>query len=346
MTSETLPSDLWASQLIDSHAPKQLLSILRSRLTKSEHFNHSFSDFLRARSALEHDYATSLQKLGAKYGASSRGSGVDLSVVGLDKGRGEEVVWGEFLAEVSQTASTHEAIASTLSREYETPVREMSNSIPSWRNISSFEQSVEKLVKNLENAESKVSKASKKGGNKLQSAQQDLTSTSSLVRNQLPQLVDQYQNLDFERLTRLKELAVKWETMQSDLGQKRMDASERGMMKTLAWEPEEEMRELPSKMGGRSGGGSGGGGLGGYGNGNGNRSDSIGGGMGTPSRMQSESVFVLPHPTSISPVHSLNLIHQLPPPSFASSDHSLSTSFLLLPQASVDQPSIPTPDHS
>lgn len=53
-------------------------------------------------------------------------------------------------------------------------------------------------------------------------------------------------------------MAVRWETVMADMGNKRGMASERGMESALGWDVEEEVRIGGVKLGGTSTGGFGG----------------------------------------------------------------------------------------
>lgn len=60
----------------------------------------------------------------------------------------------------------------------------------------------------------------------------------------VPEFVTLHQRVTLDRAVRVKELAVKWETAQADMGNRRAEASQLGMMRVLAWEPEETVRGM------------------------------------------------------------------------------------------------------
>lgn len=60
----------------------------------------------------------------------------------------------------------------------------------------------------------------------------------------VPEFVTLHQRVTLDRAVRVKELAVKWETTQADMGNRRAEASQLGMMRVLAWEPEERVRGM------------------------------------------------------------------------------------------------------
>lgn len=115
-------------------------------------------------------------------------------------------------------------------------------------------------------------------------AQNDLQNNTTSLAGVLPALISAQQSMTLERLTELKELGVKFETVMAENGNRRVDGSERGMNRLLGWEVEEEVRVMATKFGGSANAASGGtiremGGMGG-----------MGGVMaGTPTRSSSRS---------------------------------------------------------
>lgn len=85
-------------------------------------------------------------------------------------------------------------------------------------------------------------------------AQQDAQDLSRQLSAQLvPEFITLHQSTTHDRLNKIKELAVKWETYQSDMGNRRSEASQLGMMRVLAWEPEVQVSTLGLQFGGDMG---------------------------------------------------------------------------------------------
>jgi len=153
-----------------------------------------------------------------------------------------------------------------------------------WSRISSIQDKAGKTVKSYDSSVEKVQKAQKKGGSKLQAAQNDLQNNTTSLAGILPALISAHQSMTLDRLTELKELGVKFETVLAENGNRRVDGSERGMNRLLGWEVEEEVRGMAVKFGGspNAGGGPPAGSvreMGGFG----------GGAVGTPTRSSSRS---------------------------------------------------------
>ena len=109
-----------------------------------------------------------------------------------------------------------------------------------------------KTVKSYDSSLEKVQKAQKKGGSKLQMAQNDLQNNTTSLAGILPALIGAHQSMTLDRLTELKEMGVKFETTLAENGNRRVEGSERGMNRLLGWEVEEEVRGMALKFGGTS----------------------------------------------------------------------------------------------
>lgn len=145
-----------------------------------------------------------------------------------------------------QTIKSHTDYASFLAHDYADPLRQLP-AIP-----TAALDRLERTLKSYESALAKTSKAQKKGGPKLLAAQQEASDLQrDLSASLVPEFVTLHQRVTLDRGARLKELAVKWETAQADMGNRRAEASQLGLMRVLAWEPEERVRGLAlEKFGG------------------------------------------------------------------------------------------------
>lgn len=124
--------------------------------------------------------------------------------------------------------------------------------MPSWNRIEGIQDKAAKTVKSYESANEKVQKLQRKGGSKLQMAQNDLQNHTTSLAGSLPALISAHQSMTLERLTELKEMGVRFETMMAENGNHRVDASEKGMNRLLGWEVEDEVRTMAiNKLGGR-----------------------------------------------------------------------------------------------
>lgn len=151
-----------------------------------------------------------------------------------------------------QTASLQSGLSDTLTREFETPLRSMQSRNSGWNRISSMQDKAGKTVKSYDSSLEKVQKAQKKGGSKLQMAQNDLQNNTTSLAGILPALIGAHQSMTLDRLTELKEMGVKFETVLAENGNRRVEGSERGMNRLLGWEVEEEVRGMAMKFGGTS----------------------------------------------------------------------------------------------
>ncbi|KAJ9115462.1 hypothetical protein QFC22_005220 [Naganishia vaughanmartiniae] len=229
--SETLPRDLWVRQM-EQLPPKTLLSSITSYTTASSHATDHLAEYLKARASAEGEYVQVLQKLQRRFTLAQGGS---------ERGEtGEGGMSERFEEEIKLTIKTHSDYASIITRDYSEPLRTLPSLPPS------SSDRLERTLKSYESANSKIAKAQKKGGAKLLAAQQDAADLQRQLSAQLvPEFIALAQQTTYHRLTMMKELGVKWETWQAEMGNRRAAASEVGMMQVLALEPEELVRSLP-----------------------------------------------------------------------------------------------------
>ena len=153
--------------------------------------------------------------------------------------------------ETSQIATLHERFANRCRDQLEVPLRNRANK-EDWQTVTRQDKQSDSILRDIEDAQGKVQKAQakgKKGADKLPGLLQSQTSAENAWRSHLPQYLPQYQQLDYARLTTIKELLTAFETLQNDLGRERMEAAERGLEACLLWEVEQELTDFISKEG-------------------------------------------------------------------------------------------------
>ncbi|KAJ9111057.1 hypothetical protein QFC19_001255 [Naganishia cerealis] len=238
--ADTLPRDLWIRQL-EALPPRTILTSLQTHSHQSTHTTDALAEYLKARAGVEADYVQSLGKLQRRFEGAVQGG----------QGNGEDGGVGErMFGELALTVKLHSDYASIITRDYAEPLR----TLPSLPATSS--ERLERTLKAYESANSKIAKAQKKGGAKLVAAQQDAADLQRQLSVQLvPEFIALAQGTTSDRLTTIKELGVKWETWQAEMGNRRTSAGETGMMQVLAWEPEEFVRSIPKNLFGVTSGG-------------------------------------------------------------------------------------------
>jgi hypothetical protein len=161
--------------------------------------------------------------------------------------------------------------------------------LPSLSRLPGLQDKASKQVKLYESALDKTQKASKKGGSKLQAAQNELTNQTSSLSQLLPSVISTQQTATLDRLRELKELGIKYETLLAENGNRRVEGSERGMNRMLGWEIEDEVRNMGVRVfGGNANASSGAAGGAGTVRANGVGREMGGRDMGTPSRTSSK----------------------------------------------------------
>lgn len=139
-----------------------------------------------------------------------------------------------------------------LRTDFEQPIRELPSKIIAWRRIGEQDGSLDKTLKDYEKTAGKLEKAKKGKADQYQSELNQLTqSISSLC----PMVYTTYQRLDEQRLKSLKEIVVRWGTIQGDMAAREGERAERAVGNMLGWEPADEVLAVGTRLGGGAGSG-------------------------------------------------------------------------------------------
>lgn len=233
---------------------KSTVQSLRSLSSARTSLISGLADFLHQRSLLEQDYAASLQKLVKKFG------GIEAHGLSSSSSRsGGEKVWERVVNETLDTANSHISLAGSYDREFSDGLRSLPNRLSSVGRLQTMDRSIDGLLKAQESVSKQIEKHGKKGGSKLQTAQQESSSISQSLSSEFPSLIKENQQLTLRQLQELKEFSIKFETLQAELGNARSGKAESAMEGVLGWEVDSEVRRIGERIGGGRPDGGGGG---------------------------------------------------------------------------------------
>ena len=109
-------------------------------------------------------------------------------------------------------------------------------------------------MKSWESAQTKLQKASKKGGAKQQQAQADVEDLQSSLASLSPLVFTTYQKVDETRLAALKETAVRYGTTLAEITAKKGERAERQVGQLLTWDTRAECESVALSLAGTGGG--------------------------------------------------------------------------------------------
>jgi hypothetical protein len=166
-------------------------------------------------------------------------------------------LWGRIKSEWEETATLHIKFAENILDQVEKPVRDCATREESWLSLRSLEISAQKLAKELEEKENKLSKAKKGSSTGLAMIQStagnerrmaDLAVRSDELRAQWRRdastLLLRYETVDRSRLNNLKEAVTKLQTLQSDHGRAHAELLDRTLAIAFDFDPEEDIARV------------------------------------------------------------------------------------------------------
>lgn len=144
-----------------------------------------------------------------------------------------------------------------LRTDFEQPIRELPSKIIPWRRIGEQDASLDKTLKDYEKIAGKLDKASGKSkGGKAEGYQAELNQLTQSLSSLSPMVYTTYQRLDEQRLKSLKEIVVRWGTIQGDMAVRAGERAERAVGNLLGWETGDEVLAVGIRLGGGGGGAS------------------------------------------------------------------------------------------
>lgn len=161
-----------------------------------------------------------------------------------------EKPWRRAIDGVNTLATNHSVFATKLTQELINPLSQYDRT-PENGNMGMLERNLTQISKDLEMAESKVSKAgsskSKNKSSKQTEAQDELRKARSRWDSESPNSFEKLQQVDEARIVFLRDALVKFETSSIDLYSSQIKASETAIAQLLEVNPTDEPMDFVSK---------------------------------------------------------------------------------------------------
>jgi hypothetical protein len=142
------------------------------------------------------------------------------------------------------------SLSSALKSDFEQPIRDMPNRVPSWRQIHEQESSLDRTLKEAEKVQAKLDKAGGKRTPKTDALQSELNGFHTTLNSLAPKTYKTFQCLDEDRLRVLKEVVVRWATTRADLATKDGQRAESSLTKLLSWETNDDVIAVGNSLAG------------------------------------------------------------------------------------------------
>ncbi|KAM5345082.1 hypothetical protein ACJ41O_010944 [Fusarium nematophilum] len=202
--------------------PGQASHTLTDRVKRISRINVEIADWLQERRRVEDQYVQSLRKL-AQYKVPNSAS--ELGVF--------QAPWNRIIDSVESIAHSHHQLADRIEKDIEHPLRNFQNR-KDFQSINTMSNNLAAMAKDLEDAQDRSDKLSKKGGRantqKVDAASSRLEAATGQWESQAPFIFESLQALDESRVNHMRDLLTQYQTHESDQAQRVQENA----METLA----------------------------------------------------------------------------------------------------------------
>ncbi|CAI2164398.1 12077_t:CDS:10 [Funneliformis geosporum] len=242
-----IPATMPYLQAFLNDNPKKAFDCVQLRLKKAKTLNQEIANYFLDRVRVEDDYVRGLQRLAAKAFIADRNSlGTFVNV------------WDTLFNELNEIIKIHTYLISKIYEEVEGPLREKATSDPEWSQLKPHETNLGKLSREYEEklqkfnkhrSKSKVGKKADAIESKLIEAQKALEESKVEWQNNWSTYLEKTQAVDLTRWENLKETIARFETIQADTYQKRVEIAGKTLGTVVDYDVQGEIKDFCSKKG-------------------------------------------------------------------------------------------------
>ncbi|KAF4980037.1 hypothetical protein FZEAL_3899 [Fusarium zealandicum] len=188
--------------------PGQAVHTLTDRVKRIARVNVDIADWLQERRRVEEQYVQGLRKL-TQFKTPNAQS--ELGVF--------QAPWNRMIDSVETIAHSHHQLADRIEKDIEHPLRNFVNR-KDFQNMSTMSNNLTTMGKDLEEAQERSDRLSKKGGRantaKVDAASSKLESATGQWESQAPFIFESLQALDESRVNNLRDLLTQYQSHESD----------------------------------------------------------------------------------------------------------------------------------
>ncbi|KAI9745804.1 MAG: hypothetical protein M1818_000485 [Claussenomyces sp. TS43310] len=196
--------------MLASLQPSQAASVLNDRVKRIGKVNTDIANWLEERRKIEERYAQDLQKLVSKQGPDIYGS--ELGIFAAP--------WQRIVDSTSTVAQSHLKFAKGIEKDVVQSLYNFATQNREMQAMSTIQGNLGSMAKELEDAQERSEKLSKKGGKasstKVDSAAQKLEVAISQWESQAPFVFEKLQAVDESRLNHLRDVLTQFQTHEAD----------------------------------------------------------------------------------------------------------------------------------
>ncbi|TPX15975.1 uncharacterized protein E0L32_000309 [Thyridium curvatum] len=198
--------------------PQQAVTTFQERVKRINRINQEIAEWLQERRKVEEQYVAGLKRLMTHRVPSAT---TDLGIF--------QTPWAKVLASVNAIAMSHHLYAQRLESDVEASLRNFHNK-KEMQNANNMAGNLQVLAKELDEAQAKSDKLTKKAGKasaaKVDAATSQLESATQQWESQAPFIYETLQALDEQRINHLRDLLTQLETHEVDQATRTQAAAE------------------------------------------------------------------------------------------------------------------------
>ncbi|KAI2625165.1 Muniscin C-terminal mu homology domain-containing protein [Xylaria nigripes] len=226
--------------ILDCLQPGQAVIVLTDRVKRITKLNNEIADWLQERRRVEEQYAQGLRRL------------TQFRVPNAQSELGTfQAQWDKILQSVEAVATSHHAFATRIEKEVETPLR-MFEARKEMQNIQIIQGNLQKVARELEEAQDKSDKLTKKGAKasaqKVDMAASKLESANNQWKSQAPFVFESLQAVDESRLNQLRDCLTQYGTFEGEQAQRCQADAENVLNNLLDYNTASEIQQFASKV--------------------------------------------------------------------------------------------------
>jgi hypothetical protein len=157
-----------------------------------------------------------------------------------------DVPWKKIVIATEEIASSHHTLSSRIEEDVEKPLRTFAANSREMQGVSTIQGNLTSMAKELEEAQEKSEKLSRKGGKassaKVEKATAQLQGAEQQWNSQAPFVFENLQALDETRLNHLRDVLTQYTTHQTDLMQRNTAAVEQTLNSLLELNTSQEIK--------------------------------------------------------------------------------------------------------
>ncbi|KAI8715164.1 MHD domain-containing protein [Fusarium sp. LHS14.1] len=192
--------------------PGQAAHTLSERVKRMSRINVEIADWLQERRRVEEQYVQGLRKLTAFKVPNAQS---ELGVF--------QAPWNRIIDSVESIAHSHHLLADRIEKDIEHPLRNF-HIRKDFQNMNTMANNLATVARDLEEAQERSDKLSKKGGRantqKVDAASSKLEAATGQWESQAPFIFESLQALDESRVNNLRDLLTQYQTHESDQAQR------------------------------------------------------------------------------------------------------------------------------